>query len=221
MTPRLLLFSKVPSPGQVKTRLAATIGCAAATELAWALLHDSAQVAQSTAEAIGVRCELHFGRPPEPSPRFERLLAELGLRALPQGPGGLGERLAAGFGGADVPRVAMGSDSPDLPSALIVEAFGVLEPGAACLAPAGDGGYVLIGLGPGVSAAALADPKIEWSSARTLADTRAALERAGAEVRVLPAWRDVDDAADLAALRERLALDPGAAPRTAAWLAES
>ena len=77
---------------------------------------------------------------------------------------------------------------------------------------------MLVGLGPGVSSATLPDPPMAWADPTTLETTRAALERVGAEVRTLPAWRDVDDAADLEALRRRLELDPSAAPRSAAWL---
>jgi uncharacterized protein len=216
---RLLVFAKEPQPGRVKTRLAAAIGPEAAADLAWALLEDTCQLALRAARACGAELELHHS-PNEPGPRLRELARELDCRLIAQSRGSLGERLASGLAPDARARIALGSDAPDLPQALLEQAFAALEvPEAAVAAPAPDGGYVLLGLGRAAPADALADPAIRWSSATTLGDTRAVLEGAGSPLTLLSGWSDVDDLADLEALEERLTCAKGAAPATRAWLA--
>ena len=213
------MFAKEPQPGRVKTRLAASIGAEAAADLAWALLRDTCRLARAAADATGARLELHHA-PSQPGPELRELARAFACELVAQRPGSLGERLAAGLEPDDSGRVALGSDAPDLPPALLEQAFLALEePGAAVAAPAPDGGYVLLGLGRGVPASALADSTIRWSSATTLDDTRGALLRAGSELTLLEAWSDVDELADLEALEERLRLTGESAPATEAWLA--
>ena len=215
---RLLVFCKEPAPGKVKTRLAATIGPESAESLAWALLRDTWRLARLAANASGARLELHHS-PPQTGPRFRALIAELGCEAHPQPPGSLGERLSAGLNPDEGTRIALGSDSPDLPAVQIIEAFERLAPSSALASPAPDGGYVLLGLGPGVPAEALASPAIRWSSPYTLDDTQAALGRAGvAWLPPLAGWQDVDVIEDLWGLAGRLQEAPESAPATAAWI---
>ncbi|MBL4847612.1 MAG: DUF2064 domain-containing protein [Planctomycetes bacterium] len=215
---RLLVFCKEPVPGQVKTRLAASIGAEAAADLAWALLRDTCRLAGVAARRSGARLELHHA-PREPGPRLAALLSELGCEARPQSEGTLGERLAAGLSPNEEGRIALGSDAPDLPPEQIVAAFEQLDSGSALASPAADGGYVLLGLGPETPAQALTSPAIRWSSAHTLADTRAALETAGALwLPPLAGWSDLDEIEDLWALADRLEGCPETAPASAAWI---
>ena len=212
------MFAKEPQPGRVKTRLAASIGAEPAAELAWALLRDTCSLARAAADALGARLELHHA-PSDPGPELRELAAAFGCELVAQGPGSLGERLAAGLRPDHSARIALGSDAPDLPRDLLDQAFLALEePRTAIAAPAPDGGYVLLGLADGASASALADPAIRWSSATTLSDTCSALLRTGSEVARLGGWSDVDELADLEALEERLRSDEGSAPATRAWL---
>lgn len=216
--PRLLVFAKEPQPGRVKTRLAATIGAEAAADLAWALLEDTCRLARSAADAAGARLELHHA-PREVTQRLRDLAQSCRCDLIPQGDGSLGERLAAGLAPDTQARLALGSDAPDLPLSLLERAFQALEgEGAAVAAPAPDGGYVLLGLGPKAPSAALAETSIRWSSETTLADTRAVLAAAGSPLELLGGWSDVDDLADLEALEERLRLADGVAPATRGWL---
>ncbi len=148
---------------------------------------------------------------------------------MPQRGADLGERERAIFedlfGDGFSPVVVMGSDLPGLPPARIREALARLAagPDAVVLGPSADGGYYLIGL----ARPRAGDPTpdlftgIRWSSPWTRADTVAAAETRGLRVELLDSWRDVDDAADLAALRTALA-GGGAhrAPATAAVLDE-
>lgn len=104
--------------------------------------------------------------------------------------------------------VVVGSDTPELDTGLLREAFSSLAPqesqGArqrAVLGPATDGGYYLLGLSC-FTPAAFQD--IPFGQAQVAAATLAALGRAGYAVRSLPPLADVDNAADLVALTVRL-----------------
>jgi glycosyltransferase A (GT-A) superfamily protein (DUF2064 family) len=156
--------------------------------------------------------------PSHPSPVFLSLLGD--VIGTPQVDGDLGQRLAAGLGSDAAPRVALGSDAPDLPVEQVVAALSGLEPESARISPAPDGGYVLLALGAGVDAGCLREG-IAWSSENTAAQTLAALETGGARLLPpLPGWPDVDELADLHALQRRLRNNPQAAPATRAWLEE-
>ena len=149
---------------------------------------------------------------------------------MPQRGAGLGDRergifedlFREGFS----PVVVVGSDLPGLPPRRIGEALARLAagPDAVVLGPSADGGYYLIGLARPRTGHAVPDlfTGIRWSGAWTRADTVAAAERCGLRVELLDSWRDVDDAADLAALRAALAGAGGGAgaPATAAVLDE-
>ena len=142
---------------------------------------------------------------------------------------GLGERergiFEALFRDGFSPVVVIGSDLPGLPPARIRDALARLaaERDTVVLGPSADGGYYLIGLARPRAGDPIPDlfTGIRWSSAWTRADTLAAAERCGLRVELLDVWRDVDDAADLTALRTALAGGgAGRAPATAAVLDE-
>ena len=104
--------------------------------------------------------------------------------------------------------VVVGSDTPELDTRLLREAFSSLDAegsaGArrrAVLGPATDGGYYLLGLSR-FTPAAFQD--IPFGQAQVASATLAALAHAGYAVRLLPPLADVDSAADLAALTVRL-----------------
>ena len=103
--------------------------------------------------------------------------------------------LVSGFGAACL----LNSDSPTLPTALLIRAARVLlAPGErVVLGPADDGGYYLIGM-KRPHAHLFAD--IAWSTGEVAAMTRARAAALGIELVALPNWYDVDDAATLARL---------------------
>lgn len=210
----LLLFAKRPAPGRVKTRLAAAVGPEPACALYRAFLAD--ELARLARFATRARVELRaegpgaFDDPPPPA----------AARVVEQGPGDLGARLArafdAAFAAGDAPVVALGADAPTLPDATVDAAFAALEePGAGlCVAPARDGGYVLVGLARRC-AALFRD--VPWGGPRVLATTLERARAAGLAARLLPPGDDVDDVEGLARLAAALA-DPATrarAPRTA------
>lgn len=217
----LLVLTKEPVPGRVKTRLARTVGDAAAASLAWALLTDVLVGASAAAARCRARLEV-WHAPDLPSGSLFGLVARAApaARLRPQGVGDLGERLARAFAGASGARVAVGSDAPALPAGALEAAFdGLYEPRAATLGPTADGGYYAIGLGAALAPELLRGP-IRWSTPHAREDTAAALEAAGAApVALLPPAVDVDDLASLRALAGALGeAPPGVAAATRRWL---
>jgi glycosyltransferase A (GT-A) superfamily protein (DUF2064 family) len=128
---------------------------------------------------------------------------------------------------ADGQRAAcvLNSDSPTLPTALLVEAARLLleRPDRVVLGPAEDGGYYLLGMG---APHAHLFEDIAWSTDTVAEATRARARALGLELVELTPWYDVDDRAALLRLIEEIAapvggagLRPYAAPVTAACVA--
>jgi uncharacterized protein len=146
-----------------------------------------------------------FG-PPQSEPFFrENLPCEIGLIAAwyPDLGDCLHSAIAQLFERGHRCAVVVNSDSPTLPTSLLVETAQVLaRPGdRAVLGPANDGGYYLLGL-KATHRQLFQD--IAWSTehvARQTLDRAAAL---GLPVHVLPEWYDVDDIAALKMLQAEL-----------------
>jgi glycosyltransferase A (GT-A) superfamily protein (DUF2064 family) len=180
----LLVIAKEPRPGRVKTRLTPPFSPQEAAALAEAALVDTlSAVAAAPADR---RVLVLAGRPgPWLPPGFD---------VVPQGGGGLDERLAAAFAVCDGPALLIGMDTPQVtPDLLAVEPAGC----DAYFGPAEDGGFWALGL-------ARPDPAllrgVPMSTPFTGAVQRARLVSAGLRVRDLPVLRDVDTAADAEAV---------------------
>ena len=200
------VFARAPIPGETKTRLAASLGPRGDERAA--ALHE-AFLADVLERAMGVGAVTLFVAGDLRHPAFERT-APPRVRRAAQVDGDLGARMAAAMAEllADHPRaLVIGSDAPTLPSRIVRAA--AAHPSPVVLTPAADGGFVLIG---GRRVPAL--ESIRWSAPTTLAETRARNPAAG----LTEPWYDIDDAEDLQLLVQHLALDPAAAPRTAARL---
>ena len=113
--------------------------------------------------------------------------------------------LADGAPGA----IVIGSDVPTLPSAVLGAALERLAGADLVLGPSEDGGYYLIGLRE-PRAALFAD--MAWSTAVVFEETMRRASALGLDVGLLPAWFDVDTAADLERLEASLAA-PGSGAR--------
>ena len=129
--------------------------------------------------------------------------------------------LARGHGSA----VVLNSDSPTLPTAVLVRAATALaaDGDRVVLGAAEDGGYYLLGM-KAAHAHLFAD--VAWSTDRVAETTRTRATQLGLAVVELPVWYDVDDQAALARLllettapEARCGLLPYAAPFTALALA--
>lgn len=188
------LMCKAPRPGFAKTRLAATLGDARAARLAAAFLADSAALAMALGAATA------FYAPRDAEDEISALLPP-GMARHPQVTGDLGARMQAAFdrlfaqGG---PALLLGTDSPDLPPALLEECLAAVAEHDAAFIPALDGGYCAVALRR-PAPALFRD--IPWSSGETLTATLAAGHAAGLRLHSTSPWHDVDEAADLALLR--------------------
>jgi rSAM/selenodomain-associated transferase 1 len=226
----LLVMAKVPKAGQVKTRLARTVGDGAALRLAEAFLADTWQTARRVPNATAVLVLSGAGGPqPSGAQPPDQGGVAAALAAAPgtvwdQGEGDLGQRLERALCRALATHgwaMAIGTDSPDLPEVWLSDAAETLERHAsasephAVLGPTVDGGYFLIGLTacpPGLL------EHLPWSREVTFEATRNRLTSFGFHVTLLPEWYDVDEATDLKRLEASLLADPERAPRTRAVL---
>jgi rSAM/selenodomain-associated transferase 1 len=197
LTLRVAVFARAPVPGQVKTRLQPLLGADGAAALQAGLVRR----ALSTALAAGVgEVELHCA-PDERHEFFARCAERFRVRLVAQRGADLGERMRASFDRAfddGTALVLIGSDCPALAPGDLRAARDALRATPAVIAPAEDGGYVLVGLSqpvPGLF------EDVAWGTAAVLRQTRKRFEAAGvrcAEIREL--W-DVDRPEDYARLQ--------------------
>jgi hypothetical protein len=205
-------MAKASAPGRAKTRLVPPLTFDEAAALNTAFLQDVADnvllAARHAAQPAGIAGYAAYG-PPGSESFFSRTLpGTIGLIGawLPNFGDCLfhtiGEMLARGHGSA----VVLNSDSPTLPTALLVETAAVLaRPGnRAVLGPSNDGGYYLLGLK--VAHRRMFDD-IAWSTEHVAEQTLERAREIGLEVHRLPVWYDVDDVAGLRRLYSELCGD--------------
>jgi rSAM/selenodomain-associated transferase 1 len=197
----VLVFTRTPVPGRVKTRLIPAIGAARAANLHRAMLWRTV----ATAVAAGVGPVGLWCNPAIEHPYIAEIQREFGLDVHLQRGEDLGERMHLALrsqlddgGGA----LLVGTDCPFLEAGDLQLAARTLCDGAdAVLGPAEDGGYYLIGV---------RESDIEvfsgvaWGSNQVLAETRRKFRDLGWRWRELATRRDVDRPADLAAIADLL-----------------
>lgn len=196
----LIIFAREPLPGKVKTRLAASIGDAAAAGLYEAMLQDVLAISRKIKDVetmVFWDCEESGLQP---------LADRYRCSSRRQADGDLGQRMQAAFtdmfdNGFEQCCI-IGSDIPDLPSDYIKEAFDLLtaEKADSIFGPSADGGYYLLGL-------TLVIPQlftnIKWSTPLVLRQSLEAAREAGATTALLPVWHDIDTREDLNSFMER------------------
>jgi hypothetical protein len=196
---RLVVFVKAPRPGQVKTRLATTLGAAAAATAYRALTE---RVLANVRELPGV--ELRFA-PDDALAEIQPWL-QPGRHARPQGEGDLGTRLERAFAEAfaDGARrvVLIGSDCPAVTASDIRAAWHTLDDADLVLGPALDGGYWLIGLSQPQPALF---HEIPWSTDAVFAFTRQRARELRLRTALLRELADVDTLEDWMAFQASLA----------------
>lgn len=188
----LLVFAKVPRPGDVKTRLTPVLTPAEAARLYEAFLTD----ALALYDTLDVAVRLYLA-PPLPDDRPSWVPDGIPVRG--QEGTGLGARMLQAFrdafdDGYDRP-VVVGTDHPTLPAAFVRQSFAALEaPCSLCIGPSADGGFYLLGM---------TDPYpqlfegMSYSHDSVFADTLARIGTTDAQPTVLPRWYDVDTPAAL------------------------
>ena len=190
----LVVMTKAPRAGAVKTRLARGVGYGRATQLYRRLLKLTLDEVKGGPWRLVVavdRVDL--------APR--RLLANADI-VMPQGDGDLGMRMSRILKRfRSCPTVFIGADLPQLRYGDVNAAFAALKREDAVIGPALDGGYWLIGLAQRRRAPHLFE-KVAWSTERAMADTLASMPPDFTVTR-LRMLRDIDDVSDLDALAMR------------------
>ena len=187
---------KEPRAGRVKTRLAQDLGLIPAT---WWYRHQALRTLRNLTDP---RWNTVLAVTPDRDGAQSSFWPEHFPR-IPQGPGHLGQRMARALRRmAPHPTCLIGSDIPDIKKTHIATAFAALGSHTACLGPATDGGYWLIGLRhPAQQPAGFLD-HVRWSTEWAKADTIASAKSLNwAELETLS---DIDTGADYAQWVARL-----------------
>lgn len=216
----LVVMARQPRLGEVKTRLAASLGPATTLRLYRAFLTDLARRFASASD-----CALHWAYTPAESD-FSGELAQLvpGIdtgTCFPQHGLDFASRLHQVFREtttrAFAGTIVISSDSPQISPTLVSQARLALNTHDVVLGPAEDGGYYLI---------AMREPHdlftgIPMSTERVLQMTLTRAEELSLSVHLLDTLFDVDELPDLMRLASLLQAEPGLAPATAACILQA
>ena len=196
---RLLLLTKAPDPGQVKTRLIPLLGEDAAAALYAQLVHDCLGMCTAAVlSPVDIWCS-----PSSNHPFFQQCKVRYRATLHTQQSGDLGQRMSQAIRttleAADCV-VVIGADCPTLGTADLVAAFDALNSGTdVVIGPAEDGGYYLIGMRHH-HASLFTD--IPWSTPAVLAITEERIRRQNLRLHRLPLRKDLDTAEDYAVYRK-------------------
>lgn len=184
----LLIFTKNPILGKVKTRLAKTVGEERALQIYKALLKHTFEITQYA--------------PCDKKVFYTDFIDEddlwNGFQKYMQIQGDLGQKMQAAFAEAfqeGYERVVIvGSDCFELTEKDVAQAFAALQSAQVVIGPARDGGYYLLGM-TGLIPSLFAQKK--WSTAEVLPSTLADLAQLGTKPFLLPERNDIDEWEDL------------------------
>jgi len=141
----VIVFSKAPCPGRVKTRLIPELGAQQACQIHQQLLEYVIENISSIKEA-----DVYLHCSPDTSHNFfQYLKAQYRIVLDVQREGDLGQRMDSAIkkGLEEYKKIVLiGSDCPLINVAYIKQAFDELNRSDVVLGPAEDGGYVLVGM---------------------------------------------------------------------------
>ncbi len=189
----LIIFSRYPVPGEVKTRLIPLLGPSGAARLQRDMcIHIIRNVCQLNDEAV---IEIHFEGSDEAAMK-KMFGSDFAMHR--QSEGDIGERMLQAFrksferGFENV--VIIGSDCPFITPSIIRKAFDMLGNNDCVLGPAFDGGYYLIGLKKPFAGLFEA---IDWSSKFVLEQTMSKTRSIGLSAILLDRLHDIDRPEDV------------------------
>jgi rSAM/selenodomain-associated transferase 1 len=191
---RLIIFTRFPEPGRVKTRLIPVLGPQGSADLHRRLTALTIEWALELMERQSIQVDIYFD-----GGTAEQMKASFGrqLHFTQQIDGDLGQRLIASLGDVEMPTVVVGTDCPQLGRSEVVQAFEVLETRDLVLGPARDGGYYLIGLKEPMPQIFMG---IEWGTNNVCRATQEIAARRGVSVSLLKVLDDIDRPEDLQCL---------------------
>jgi len=191
---RLIVFTRYPEAGRVKTRLISVLG-----EKGAEIFHRKmVELILAQVRVFGGELEVHFSGGSYPLMK-SWLGEELHYRA--QKGTSLGDRLynavVEAFAENSKKVVVIGTDCPGLTAGHIERAFCLLDRSDLVLGPAFDGGYYLIGLKKAVTELFSG---IKWGSDLVYRQTVESAERANLRIAELEKLADIDRPSDLPCL---------------------
>lgn len=186
----LIVFVKNALKGKVKTRLAKTIGSEEALRIYDKLL----SITEKGASKTKCKKEVWYSDYVDHDDHFDNFLFEKRVQVGED----LGQRMkrsiAKGFDEGFGKVVIIGSDCPDISTAIIEEAFEQLNSNDVVIGPSEDGGYYLLGMNKFTPQLFQG---IKWSTPNVLNQTIETLDNLNYNYLYLPALNDVDTAEDL------------------------
>ena len=192
---KLIIFSKAPVAGRVKTRLQPQYSAQNAARLQEYFILKTVEMATNLKDIdIELRCA-----PDDLHPVFQRCHHDYHIETKSQHGVDLGERMKNALAEALTEHsqaVVIGTDCPEITPAYLKEAFSRLENGLdAIIGPAADGGYVLIGLR---RFSPLVFENVRWGTEEVLPATQQNLLLLNWSWDELNTLRDIDTPEDLA-----------------------
>jgi rSAM/selenodomain-associated transferase 1 len=217
----IAVMAKASVPGRTKTRLTPPLTSTEAAAFNTAFLKDVSANLMAASDRAAIHGYMAYGPPGSQQFFADNLPREIGLIEawLPNFGDCLFKAIDGLFAAGNASAVVLNSDSPTLPTDLLVETAEMLSrPGdRAVLGPSTDGGYYLLGI---KQAHRRLFDDIDWSTDRVARQTLERAREIGLDVHQLPAWYDVDDSQALRQLHADLfdggSLDPALTPFRAA-----
>ncbi|MGA1869905.1 MAG: TIGR04282 family arsenosugar biosynthesis glycosyltransferase [bacterium] len=186
----LIVFMRYPEKGRVKTRLARYLGNDFTLDLYKHFLVDIFTMCRM------IDAEIMIAYSRSEKRNHEILFFNEHYMYFPQKGNNIGQRMfhalreAAERGYRKC--ILIGSDTPDLPAALINNAYKVLDTSDIVLGPSTDGGYYLIGVRSQSIDVRIFD-KVKWGTPSVLKETIEHIKRTGMIFSLLEKWDDIDD----------------------------
>jgi rSAM/selenodomain-associated transferase 1 len=204
----IAVMAKASAAGRTKTRLSPPLTGEEAARFNTAFLKDIAENLLRAAREATLTGAMAYGPPGTDGFFRDHLPREIQLHEVWEPDFGLclSKALEVQFEAGHTVAGVLNSDSPTLPSELLVQAceiLGASDEHTVVIGPSNDGGYYFLGcrrvhleLFQGIA----------WSTERVFQQTLDQARSAGLRVHVLPEWYDVDDAAALRLLHGELFL---------------
>ncbi len=194
----ILLFTRFPEPGQVKTRMIPALGPQGACDLHTRLTQ---KVLANIDPALAQHnIKLHIMYDGGSQQKMKDWLGDDRL-ITPQQGSDLGRKmiqaltLEASLGSTHI--LLIGSDCPDINAEIILEGFDKLNNHELVLGPAVDGGYYLIGLQMRANRYQNLFCNIDWGDKSVLQQTLNLAKHNGYSCSLLPTLHDIDRPEDL------------------------
>ncbi len=192
---RLIIFSRYPFPGRVKTRLIPALGDDGAASLHDAMTLHTLRWADSLCNQDSEVLEIRYDG--GTSSQMQHWLGRE-RQYVEQGDGDLGQRMERAFQKNFQKKcrhvVLVGTDCPQMTAFHVKEAFFALKIHDMVIGPSEDGGYYLIGLSQIVPELFVS---IEWGTEKVFEKTMERAKQRNLSVRVLGRLSDVDTPDDL------------------------